>query len=112
MCSRKGTPVASFTAPVPSSSRRTRICVSLVLRVTSELRMLTSECFAHGGNKDPVLIRRADCYAQAICKHRMRSMEIPDQHALCFEGPKCADCVRHANQEEICRRRIHRHAGQ
>src|SRR5574343_177827 len=39
MWSRKGTPVANLPCPEPSRLRRTVICVSRVLRVTSACRM-------------------------------------------------------------------------
>src|SRR5574343_186378 len=39
MWSRKGTPVANLPWPVPSRLRRTVICVSSVLRVTTTCRM-------------------------------------------------------------------------
>src|SRR5258706_10722 len=103
MWSRNGTPVAIFDLPFPSRLSLTPIFVSLVLRVTSDLRMtmLTParvRCAQFGpgessgeglfqcGEEGGVLIRRADRYPQAPCKQAVRTVETPDEHSALFQS--------------------------
>src|SRR3979411_1341055 len=103
MCSRNGSPVESFAAPLPSRSTRTRIWVSLVLRVTSAVlmmgRSLFSQRLAQRVEQYTVFIRSADGYAQAVA-HR-RHVEILHQDPLAAQAFEGAVGVGHANHPEI-----------
>src|SRR3984893_16525625 len=113
MCSRNGSPVESFAAPLPSRSTRTRIWVSLVLRVTSAvltMEFLSSQRLTQRVEQYTVFVRRADGYAQAIA-HR-RHVQILHQDALAPQALECAVRVGHANEEEVRLRGKNSHAWQ
>src|ERR1700704_6584745 len=102
MCSRNGSPVVSFAAPLPSRSTRTRIWVSLVLRVTSAVLTMEflwtqrSQRLLQRVEQYTVFIRRADGYAQAVV-HR-RHVEIFHQNALAPQAFERAVRIGHANK--------------
>src|SRR5919199_3218786 len=102
MCSRKGIPVSSRAAPLPSRSTRTRICVSFVLRTTSAARV--SEGFMEGLEQYTVFLRRADRDAKTL---RERRVQLAHEHALARECGERALGVGHAHEKEVGARRKH-----
>src|SRR6185295_5234895 len=112
MCSRNGSPVESLAWPRPSRSSLSRICVSLVLRVTSACLIsdLSLQRFSQGGEQYTVFIRRADRDAQAIAQRR--AVQVLHQHALRAQLLVGAVGVGHPHQEEVRLGRKHGHAVQ
>src|SRR5689334_2086396 len=105
MCSRNGMPVASCARPLPSSSTRTRIWVSFVLRTTSAVRI--SERFFQRIEQNTVFLWRADRNAQRL---RDPGMQITDQHALVAQRLVGMVGVSHTHEKEVGARREHLHA--
>src|SRR3990172_9373976 len=89
MCSRNGMPILSAQRPSPSRFTPTVICVSLVLRVTLALRVMTNVILSQGPlqgiEEARVFLRRAHGYAQAAGEHRVAVVQILDEHLLLLE---------------------------
>src|SRR6185503_6645146 len=127
MWSRKGTPVAIFDLPFPSRLSLTPIFVSLVLRVTSALRMAvftplavrrarmspggsTFEGLFQGGEESGVLVRCADRDPQAIREQSVGTMETLDEHSALLQSVENALRFAGSEQYEVGVARIGRDA--
>src|SRR6185295_12232295 len=130
MWSRKGTPVASSARPAPSRSMDTVMRVSLVLRVTSALRIRfrlhdrsgtrhwaqaavqLGQAGAQGVEEGGVLGLGAHGDADALLQQRVGAVQRLDEHAPLRQPGHQARRVWHAPQDEVGGAGERLHAGQ
>src|SRR5689334_12418017 len=134
--SRKPMPVAMLALPFPSRLSLTTICVSLVLRLTSALRMTvltpagahyeqmsaqmrapmgpwesSGEGLFQCAEESGVLVRGAYRHPQAIRQQAMRTVETPDEHSALLQSVENALRLAGSEQYEVGVARVSRHTG-